>query len=134
MTVTAAALAAVTALGLAGCGGAAGDGDAKPPVNLGGAVVPKASADPQPGGRPVVRADLGAKWPLTIDGGTLHCTGSPTSGAVTLYADGITYALNLQAQGDGYAQPGPIWADDTANTGMKLPMGPLVEEGMKLCR
>jgi hypothetical protein len=137
----AATVVAVTALALAGCDSGTGDGGpggsptrATGPVNLQGAPVEKASADPQPGGKQVTRDQFGAKWPLSVDRATLHCTGTRGAGAVTLYADGITYALNLQAQGTGYAQPGPIWVDDKDNAGMKLPMGPLVVEGMKLCR
>lgn len=138
MTAVAAALVAVTALGLAGCDSGTGDGGtaakATGPVNLSGAQVEKASADPEPGGKQVTRAQFGAKWPLSIESGTLHCKGGKAAPAVTLYADGITYALNLNAQSSGYAQPGPIWVDDKDNAGAKLAMGPLVEEGMKLCQ
>lgn len=130
------ALVALAAVALTGCD-SSGDGgsgsSAAGPVNLDGAPVEKADADPQPGGKEVTKAQFGDKWPLSVESGTLHCEGSKTSGAVTLYADGITYALNLQAQSDGYAQPGNIWLDDPEEAGQKIPVGPLVQEGMKLC-
>jgi hypothetical protein len=134
ISAVAAVLVAVTALGLAGCDSGTGDSGPTGPVNLQGAPVEKADADPEPGGKQVSRAQFGDKWPLSIERGTLHCKGSKASGAVTLFADGITYALNLNAQDSGYAQPGALWLDDKDNPGSKLPMGPLVVEGMKLCQ
>jgi hypothetical protein len=69
--------------------------------------------------RVISRADLGSKWPLTVESGTLRCGGSGGVGAVTFATGSATYAVNGTAKDD---------------PGLKLDMGALTDEGLKLCR
>jgi hypothetical protein len=78
----------------------------------------------------VTREDMGDNWPLTVDGGTLHCEGA---GAVTFTTDdGTTYAVNGLALGmHKWPDIDPLWAD--ASGGLKKDIGPLIERGLSLC-
>jgi hypothetical protein len=82
----------------------------------------------------VSRADYGKDWPLTVESGTLHCE---DPGAVTFTADnGTTYWVNgtagNQAKTRGWADIRSIWADDPAYAGLKINIGPLIDDGLKL--
>lgn len=84
--------------------------------------------------RLVSRADYGDEWPLTVGSGTLRCDGS----AVTFTsADGTTYWVNGtaggQAEEQGWANVRSIWADDPAYEGLKINIGPLIDDGLELC-
>lgn len=105
--------AMASAIVLAACGTA----------GTGGSVI----ADPH--SRVVSRADYGASWPLTVDGGTLRCEGA---GAVVFVGpDGTEYGVNgLAAQ---YADIGPIWAADPTGIAPKMDIGTLIQDGRKLC-
>lgn len=82
----------------------------------------------------VHRADFGAKWPLTVDSGTLRCQGEADYGAVTLQTDGKVYALNVPASSQKLGRPvNEIWADDPEAPGSKKEIGLLVAEGLELC-
>jgi len=86
----------------------------------------------------ISRADLGDKWPLTVESGTLACrvldikgyTG-PRLTAVTFRSGGITYAVNgvarshrLGPEVDSIWAPGdPVWIDDL-KTKKKVNVGP----------
>lgn len=90
------------------------------------------AAPAQPAGY-VSRAMLGDQWPLTVEDGTLACTGSGGSGAVTFTANGTMYALNgVARQQSTGADIAPIWAAD--GSGAKRDLGPLIEKGLALCR
>jgi len=82
----------------------------------------------------VSSADYGADWPLTVDSGTLRCEGA---GAVTFTADGTTYWVNGTAGGladeNGWADIEAIWADDPSGDAPKISIGPLIDDGLKLC-
>jgi hypothetical protein len=81
----------------------------------------------------VSRADMGKKWPLTLDKGRLLCIGSRRSGALVFVApDGKNYALNGTAKAQlDHADIDTIWAD--AGGGLKKDLGPLINRGLKLC-
>ena len=108
------ALAAV--LALAGCGGRDnGQGSAA-----------------TTGSQTVSRADFGEEWPLTVDSGVLSCEGA---GSVYFTADdGRRYAVNGTAMTAGDAQRiDAIWADDPTGLSPKKNIGPLIDDGLKLC-
>lgn len=79
----------------------------------------------------VSRSEYGSEWPLTVDEGVLGCKGA---GEVYFTAEGQTYAVNGTAQGasDG-ADIDAIWADDPNASGLKINIGPLIDEGLPLC-
>lgn len=86
----------------------------------------------------ISRADLGEKWPLTVESGTLACDGvAEGAGDVTFTSEGTTYALNGLAKGraarNGWAEIDPIWADDPDVPGLKVNIGPLIDRGLALC-
>ncbi|MFN8169291.1 MAG: DUF2511 domain-containing protein [Candidatus Nanopelagicales bacterium] len=82
----------------------------------------------------VTKADFGAAWPLTVDGGTLACNGSGGVGVVTITVDGTVYALNGTAKGQKAGiDIAPIWAADPDIQGAKKNIGVLIDEGLKLC-
>jgi hypothetical protein len=73
-------------------------------------------------------------WPLTADEGVLRCEGSGGVGQVTIDVDGTKYAVNGSAKGDkSNAAIDPIWAEDTT-PGLKKSIGPLIQEGLALCK
>lgn len=87
----------------------------------------------------VTRADFGAKWPFTVDGGTLRCE----RGSVTFTAAGKTYALNGTARGErakrGWLEADAILADDPALVRIgdggytKMSTQPLIDRGLQIC-
>ena len=76
------------------------------------------------------RSYLGNDWPLSVESGTLRCEGA---GAIVFTApDGTDYGVNaLAAQ---YADIAPIWAADPTGQFAKRDIGPLVNEGQRLCQ
>ena len=87
-------------------------------------------------GKRISRADYGKAWPLTVDEGTLSCN----SDAVTFTSDdGTTYWVNGTA-GDmadehGWKDIHPNWAaSPTPIYGPKKSIGPLIDDGLKLCQ
>jgi hypothetical protein len=85
--------------------------------------------------RHVSRTDYGEAWPLTVESGTLRCEGAS---AVTFRSeDGTTYWVNGtaggQAEEHGWQNIRPIWADDPEFEGLKISIGPLIDDGLNLC-
>ena len=81
-----------------------------------------------------VSKDSFASWPLTVDKGTLKCVGAGGVGKVTITVNGTTYALNGTAKGSGdHKDIDPIWAP-AETAGLKKDIGPLIAEGLKLCK
>ena len=78
----------------------------------------------------ISRADLGAAWPLTVDSGSLRCE---PPGAVIFTANGTDYAVNGAATSKGYADIGPIWADNPDPAIPKMDIGPLLDRGLAMC-
>lgn len=90
------------------------------------------AVDPQ--AKTVGKSTMAADWPLTADEGVLRCEGSGGVGQVTIEVDGIKYAVNGSAKGDKSNAPiDPIWAEDTT-PGLKKSIGPLIQEGLALCK
>ena len=95
-----------------------------------------AAEDWGPGKKEVSRQDYGDEWPLTVGSGVLACAAS----AVTFETDTNVYALNgiAKARKSG-AELNPTWAEDTgipglgAIPGLKKSIGPLIDDGLKLC-
>lgn len=77
----------------------------------------------------VTRSDYGSYWPLTVDSATIGCKGADPYAQV----GSIRYGLNGTAQTDGYASPDPIWADDSSSPGLKVDIGVLRINALKLC-
>jgi Protein of unknown function (DUF2511) len=86
--------------------------------------------------RAVQSAAYGSDWPLTVSGGVLRCE-EPS--LVTFTTDnGTTYAVNGSARGfsedRGWVDDiSPIWRDDPAFSGLKISIGPLIDDGLALC-
>jgi hypothetical protein len=84
--------------------------------------------------RTISRTDLGTKWPLTVESGTLRCEGSGGVGDVTFSATGKTYWVNGTAKAtERYADFSEIWADDPSVSGLKINAGALTDAGLQLC-
>ncbi|GAA1769428.1 hypothetical protein GCM10009681_46000 [Luedemannella helvata] len=74
---------------------------------------------------------MGDRWPLTIDSGTLECR---NGAEVVLSSGGTVYALNGTAKSSKrYADVSSVWADDPSTAGLKVSIGPLIDEGLALC-
>lgn len=86
--------------------------------------------------RAINRADLGGKWPLTVESGMLRCEGSGGVGDVTITTpDGTTYWVNGLAKGrHRFADFNAIWADDPDLQGLKVDAGALTDAGLALCK
>ena len=81
-------------------------------------------------GLTVTSEAYGAAWPLTVDEAVLRCD----EAAVTLDAEGTTYALNAAAQERhlGVALK-PIWAPNPDVDGARMNIGQLIQHGLRLC-
>lgn len=97
----------------------------------------------------VSRSMFGDKWPLTIDKGTLKCL--DYGGVVFISEDGQIYGVNGTAKTygktAGYSDIENIWAEDLVtkkslmeagvseeDASSKINIGPLLDEGLKLCK
>lgn len=97
----------------------------------------------------VSRSMFGKGWPLTVDNGTLKCL--DYGGVVFISEDGRTYGVNGTAKTygktAGYSDIEDIWADDLEakkslmeagvpeeDADSKISIGPLLDEGLKLCK
>lgn len=80
--------------------------------------------------REVAASDYGDEWPLTVESGTLRCDGD----SVIFETGGTEYAVNGLADGRGYADIDPIWAPAPEGGGLKLNIGPLLDDGLELCQ
>jgi hypothetical protein len=90
------------------------------------------AASDTPTSKEVSKLDYGRHWPLTVDSGTIRCEGSSGAGSVLFDADdGTTYAVNGTAQAGGGPEIDEIWKD--AGDGMKVDIGPILDEGLALC-
>ena len=82
----------------------------------------------------ITRADLGDRWPLTVESGVLRCKGSGGVGEVTFASGGTVYAVNGNAKATGrYADISAIWSDDPLQPGIKADMAALADAGLRLC-
>ena len=84
--------------------------------------------------RVITKAELGDKWPLTIDTAELCTNGM----AIFLRAEGKLYEVNgiapqfLRDSGEDVRDLHEIWRDDPTLLGPKVSIGPLIELAMDL--
>lgn len=87
----------------------------------------------------VTRDDLVDEWPLTVDYAVLACEPKTVGGMdlqiATLTApDGTEYALNGTAKSHtDVTNIDPIWAADPDIEGLKVGIGPLIDDALALC-
>lgn len=87
----------------------------------------------------ISRSDLGGRWPLTVDAGTLVCERQGSRVLVTFLVDGSAreYALNASAERAGRPEIHPIWANDPkwtqSDAGIKMSITPLRARALELC-
>ena len=81
----------------------------------------------------VTRADLGGTWPLTVDSANLMCEGGQQIQAVTVEVRGVRYAVNGSTASKA-KDIRPIWADNPAVPGTKIPLAALLQRGADLCK
>lgn len=81
--------------------------------------------------------DFGAAWPFTVEEMHLSCM----NGNAVVVADaetGVMYALNGVARNNASRlalEPlDKVWRADPANQGAKVDLGPVIEQGLKLCK
>lgn len=81
--------------------------------------------------------DLGDAWPFTTDEMHLQCL----PGAAVVVSDaetGVMYPLNGTAKAKAGAlalEPiDKVWRDNPAIPGTKVSVGPLIEQGLQLCK
>lgn len=84
---------------------------------------------------PIAWQQFGARWPLRVAEGKLACVQDADSQPiVTFIASDGEYALNITAQETGYYRSiDSIHATYPENSRIKMPLGELIEEGLKLC-
>lgn len=70
-------------------------------------------------------------WPFTVDFGMLACR----RGSVVVFrtVDREVYALNGLAEAQGHSELRPIWKDNPNIPGLKISIGELISDGLKLC-
>lgn len=88
----------------------------------------------EPRGNVITRADLGEKWPLTVDEVELGCADDMP---YIVAPDGTEYALTGAGYTHGdYAEleaTNPLWADNPTIDGAKFNIKPLTDAAWKLC-
>jgi hypothetical protein len=99
----------------------------------GGASSSSTSSEPSPAGSKDVSEATwtDGAWPLTVPSGTLACTGGDDE--VTFNTTGTTYGVNGTAISHGLPPIDPIWKA-AADPGPRADLGPLIQEGIKLCQ
>jgi hypothetical protein len=87
----------------------------------------------------ITRTDLGKKWPLTVDYGVVACQNKTAGGQRLTIAtfngpDGTVYALNGAAKSHTDAAAiDPIWAPSPDVEGLKIGIGPLIDQALTFC-
>ncbi|MBD2636265.1 DUF2511 domain-containing protein [Limnothrix sp. FACHB-881] len=79
----------------------------------------------------VTENEFGQSWPLTVPSGTLECVASQQ---VIFRANGKVYAVNGSAKATGALPIDPIWKDNPAIQGTKIPISGLLNRGLELCQ
>jgi hypothetical protein len=83
----------------------------------------------------ISQSDLGKRWPLTVDSGTLHCQGKEAVGVATFKdPQGKVWALNGFALQEGLPRINPIWHKDSTVSGLRMDIGPLIDRALRLCK
>lgn len=124
-----AALGLVTACGAESSTPAPAARAASPAAEVPAAPAATAAVPKQPRGY-VSRSTLGEAWPLTVEAGVVDCR-NEFERIITV--DGKTYAVNGIAEGQGYPEIDPIWADRTDVPGLKKDLAPLLVAAGELC-
>ena len=78
----------------------------------------------------ITRAEYGDAWPFTVSEVVLRCF---RTGEVIVEANDLPYALNGTARAR-YDPIDPIWRNDPANPGAKIPVGDLIARGNAMCK
>jgi hypothetical protein len=82
--------------------------------------------------RTITRAELGDKWPFTVDKGSVMCL---EGRYVVFIADGKTYALNGTAVSSGRFQDiAPIRRPDPLDSRYPVSTQPILDVGLPLCK
>jgi hypothetical protein len=89
--------------------------------------------------RRVRRADLGDRWPLTVDAGTIHAEhailgGRKVVSLVFVTDESRSFALNGPAQSLGAPGIEPIWRRDPRVPELRVNLQPLIDLGLELAR
>jgi hypothetical protein len=79
----------------------------------------------------VTKADLGDKWPFTVDSGYVDC---PDGLSAIFRTGNAEYGLNGMATSRGFAEPDPIWRDDPTIPGAKISIGPMIDLARQECK
>lgn len=91
-------------------------------------VIWKAVAPGDSHTKAVSRSDYGTAWPLTVDSAKLGCADGRDP---YVQVGNIRYALTGGEA--GYTAIDPVWADDPTAPGLKLSIGGLRADALKLC-
>jgi hypothetical protein len=82
-------------------------------------------------GRFINKAELGEKWPFTVESGYVDCP----DGLSAIFRTGDTeYGLNGMATARGFADPEPIWMNDPSIPGAKIDIGPMIDLARQECK
>ncbi|WP_167492547.1 DUF2511 domain-containing protein [Pseudomonas leptonychotis] len=81
--------------------------------------------------------DYGDAWPFTVE--EMHLSCLPGTAVVVADAEtGVMYPLNGQAKNKARAlalEPiDSVWRADPDNAGAKVSLGPLIKQGLELCK
>jgi hypothetical protein len=80
---------------------------------------------------------FGGDWPFTVE--EMHLSCFPGRALVVSDAEtGVMYPLNgvasAKAGALGLEPIGKVWRDDPGNSGAKISLGPVIEQGLLLCK
>ena len=89
------------------------------------------------GQKSISKSSFNSKWPFTINQGILECRELilPTGRKIPMvlfHANGKIYGVNGTAAAR-YQSIDEIWLDNPNIRGTKINVGPIIDEGLKLC-
>jgi len=76
------------------------------------------------------KTQFGEDWPFSVNKGILSCEGQ---GIVTFIANKKIYAVNGLADAARYKNIDEIWLNGKDSYQPKIGLGPIINEGLKLC-
>lgn len=82
-------------------------------------------------GRLVTKAELGDKWPFTVDSGYVDC---PDGVSAIFRTGSVEYGLNGMATSRGYAEPDPIRKADPTIPGAMISISPMIDLARQECK
>lgn len=82
----------------------------------------------------ISKESFGGNWPFSVDSGLLRCEHTYVHSSVLFETNNKVYAVNDSAMAaKRYEDIDEIWLGNTQPYSPKISIGPIIQEGLKLC-